>query len=245
MRQRKQILVVSEAPERVERVLESLRPMPHAVVLATAADALQRLEEGGQAFDLLLVDIDPPDLAGLEVSRAYRRTFGDGNPILAFSDAFKREHIEGMLENLSIRRLFPLSARVEEMQFWINHALFPEAMRSRRAPRLPASFVLAIADETKSVRARAINLSEDGLFLETSHGVNTGEFIEVRFRLPRSGKRDETIVTRAEVVWSNHEASQVDDQGPFGIGLRFLDLDAKSRQLIQRYVMSGLLESAI
>ena len=150
-----------------------------------------------------------------------------------------------MLENLAIRRLFPLSVRAEELQFWINHGLFPEAMRSRKAPRLPASFVLAIADQSRSVRARAINLSEDGLFLETPQRVSMGEIIEVRFRLPGSGKRHETIVARAEVVWSHHDAAMPEELGPYGIGLRFVEVDTKSRRLIQRYVMSGLLDSAI
>lgn len=240
----RRILVAAEDAGKLEPLLGLLRAAPLVVDVVGNEAARARLERG-ERFDLLVVDIEPPELAGFEVIKAYRRAPGAPLPVLALSESFKREHIEGMLENVGVRRLFPLSVRPEELLFWVNHALFPDAMRSRKAPRIPASFVLSIAGRRRVLRGRAFNLSEDGLFLETSLAAAPGERVELRFRLPGQPRREE-IRARCEVMWSNPKPRGSEPgHPPYGLGLRFLELEAKSRTAIKSYVLNSLLELTI
>jgi len=83
---------------------------------------------------------------------------------------------------------------------------------------------------------RSVNLSEGGLFVETVEKISTGTWVELGFRLGEDlGSRE--IVSSAEVVWNNDPARPDSDPNlPAGIGLRFVDLDEDSRQLIRDYI---------
>ena len=168
--------------------------------------AARALLEQGEALDTLIVDIEPQALDGFEVVKAYHRLPGPERPALAISAVFRREHIEGMLENVGVRRLLSIDVPREELLFWLNHALYPEAMRSRKAPRIPASFVLSIAERKRVLRGRAHNLSEDGLFLETALAAEPGEVLELRFRLPGNTARREGIAVKCQVGLGESQA---------------------------------------
>jgi DNA-binding response OmpR family regulator len=241
----RRILVVTEDETRLGSFLKTLRGTPHHATVARAAVACRKLETG-LAADLLVVDIEPPELTAFDAVKAYHRMLGPERPVLALSHSFKREHIEGMLENVGVRRLLPLNVRPEEMLFWVNNALFPEAMRSRKAPRIPAAFTLSIAERRRVLRGRAFTLSEDGLFLETSLAAEPGQVLELRFRLPGLPARGAAIVARCEVVWANSPPGAGETgHPPFGLGLRFVELEEAGRHAIKSYVMQSLIDTTI
>jgi uncharacterized protein (TIGR02266 family) len=236
--------VVVDDEERLRPVVDALRAAPHSVTVSAPAEACRRLRRG-RRFDLLVVDIEPPALTGFEAVKAWRRRLGPDQPVLAVSSALRREHIEGMLENHGIRRLLPADVRPEELRFWASNALFPEAMRSRRAPRIPVSLTLAVSGETRSLRARAFTLSEDGMFLETDLGASPGDELELRFRLPGGRSRRDTIAARSEVVWVSGGGADPAGAPRRGLGLRFVGLDEASRRSIAAYVLESLLDESI
>jgi DNA-binding response OmpR family regulator len=241
----KPILFVAAEATRLEPLLAAARAAGLEALTRNPSEAVEELARG-RACDLLVVDLEPPALEGFAVIRAYRAARGEDAPVLALSEGFKREHIEGMLENERVRRLFPLDLRTEELLFWVNEALFPEARRSRKTPRIPASFTLSVADRKRLLRGRAFTLSEEGLFLETTLAAQPGQTLALRFRLPGRRSRADTIATHCQVVWANPRppAGQVGTP-PYGLGLRFLDLDPQSREAIKAFVFQNLLEQSI
>lgn len=242
MTRQRVILVSGAMSEQLDSILESLRLLPHRLQLAASDEALRWLEDGGDP-DLLIVVLEEQQLAGFDVIKAYRRAYGD-RPVLALSDAFKREHIEGMLENCGVRKIFSMAIRPADLEFYVNEGLFPESKRSRRVPRIPASFVLALSGGQQALEAQVLNLGEDGLFLETQEQLGQGEFLDVSFELA-SGDERTTIKGRCEVVWSYEKRRQADNAGPYGLGLRFVELDPASRQAIKSFVLTNLLDTTI
>ena len=85
---KKRILVASADPAKLQAPLRLLRDTPHEITVLSPADSVAGLD-GAAGFDLLIVDIEPPELAGFDVVRAWRRQPGGERPVLAVSRAFK------------------------------------------------------------------------------------------------------------------------------------------------------------
>ena len=242
------LLVVSEQPDRLAPLLAALAETRFATVVLSSAEAEQRLGEDDDRFDMLIVAIEPEQLHGFDVVRRFRQRFGNDAPVLALSEAFRRDHIEGMLQSLHVRRMFALDVRPEEFVFWVNHELFPDTRRSRRSPRLPMT-VAGCAPEDGAADEWAAdewvsNLSEHGLFLETARSAAVGDELEVAFDLPADdgdGDFGGAVRARCEVM----RVEPGGDAVAAGLGLRFIALDEATRRSIRAYVLHHLIDETI
>lgn len=75
--------------------------------------------------------------------------------------------------------------------------------------------------------ARSFNLSLGGVFLETSFLLKEGLVLTVDLGLP-----DGRLPIRGKVA---HAVSQEEAGGPSGLGIQFLDIDARSREALLRF----------
>jgi len=103
--------------------------------------------------------------------------------------------------------------------------------RSRRqSPRVP----LEVPEENRGLRAKltapTYNLSAGGVFLQSATPRALGECVRLQFRLPG---RERPVQVIGEVVWHNLDPGKV---GGLGMGLRFLDLAAEDREIVERYL---------
>ena len=88
--------------------------------------------------------------------------------------------------------------------------------------------------------ARSLDLSARGMFLRTSDALPVGEDVLVRFNLPGVAHSFKAIGC---VMWSSPTDTP---QGlPAGMGVQFLDLDARGQTLIERFVVELLLDRAL
>ena len=79
-------------------------------------------------------------------------------------------------------------------------------------------------------KATTFNLSAHGVFIQTASPFDMGERVVLRFQLPGEGA---PIQAMGQVVWRNADTSH---RGGAGMGIRFLDLAAADRGLIERHV---------
>ena len=105
---------------------------------------------------------------------------------------------------------------------------------SRLSPR--ASFFAEVdvlsSAEAMPQRVWGQNLSEAGIFLQTTKPFHPGDRLSLRFDISES----EVHVRAAEVVWVKpFEPINVDGTLP-GVGVRFLSVDPPTRAAIRRYV---------
>ena len=111
--------------------------------------------------------------------------------------------------------------------------------RERRAyPRLPLEMVVQfrLHDLNEFMRDYAANLSQGGMFIRTREPRAEGSLLYVQFRLKDGASLIEGL---ARVVHVNGP-----DQPIPGMGLEFVNLDAKSVELIDRIVTERLPDNA-
>jgi uncharacterized protein (TIGR02266 family) len=136
--------------------------------------------------------------------------------------------------------------RILEYLFQVSALEAGALGRSRRqSPRLP----LEVPEDNQGLRAKltvpTYNVSAGGLFLQSATPRAVGDCLRLQLRLPGRGQPVQVI---GEVVWHNLDPSRA---GGVGMGLRFLDLAADDREIVERYLrdaivrrIEGNLESA-
>jgi uncharacterized protein (TIGR02266 family) len=97
-----------------------------------------------------------------------------------------------------------------------------EFLDHRRHHRFSARFRCWCESDQVTVFTRVANLSESGLFLQTSMPLPVGAVALVRFAGPKS------FEVRVRVIWAQRDPSQE----PVGMGLQFLELSEAHREII-------------
>ncbi len=182
--------------------------------------AARRLEE--ERFDAVIVDCDDMDgaadiLAGLRHSEGNRRAirFAILNRLTSVGTAFR------MGANFVLDK--PLCSERTSRSLRVASGLVERERRryDRYAVDLAVSLTLPGAP---AVYARAANLSEEGMVLETVDPIPAGSMLVIRFDLP--GKST-PVEARGEVAWSDHKGHA---------GVRFLEILQMSRMQYFRWL---------
>lgn len=101
----------------------------------------------------------------------------------------------------------------------------------RKAPRIPVNFEVSFTFESREHQARALNLSADGMFIQTKYLLLQNDLIEIYFSLPEN---PEPLWMKARVAWY----SRVEGEGApvSGIGVQFLDPLPSQRDALESYL---------
>jgi uncharacterized protein (TIGR02266 family) len=105
-----------------------------------------------------------------------------------------------------------------------------KGMENRKHPRVPTAVRCWCEAETVTVYARAINLSEGGVFVHTHTPLAPGAL--TRLRLVAS---DEPITAQARVVWTREAKS---NEQPAGMGLSFEGLEPGTLERLRELIRS-------
>lgn len=105
------------------------------------------------------------------------------------------------------------------------------AVDKRHAARIPVNFDVSFTFGSREHRARALNLSPDGMFLHTEYMLLQDDLIEIYFHLPEV---EEPLWMKARVAWG----TRLEGQTPAfsGMGVQFLDPMPSQREEIERYL---------
>ncbi len=107
-------------------------------------------------------------------------------------------------------------------------------MPDREEPRAEVEFEVNYRTAQEFVSAYSRNISGGGIFIKTQHPLPLNQTVRLRFTLPGIAHR---FQTGGIVVWSNPVSSR--SFLPSGMGIKFHDLDPKSRQLIAEFVKAN------
>jgi uncharacterized protein (TIGR02266 family) len=103
----------------------------------------------------------------------------------------------------------------------------------RGSPRIDLQVPLDYMPVPRSQEARTLNLSAQGVYLQTAAPLDVGE--EVFLWLPLLGDAASTPI-RGRVVWRTADASNPE----IGMGIQFVDLPAAARERIERYLAQSI-----
>ena len=107
----------------------------------------------------------------------------------------------------------------------------------RRTLRVPLPVQSANPKESGPPRflGYLANVSESGVFVQCTNARAVGTRLSLHLRLP--GLEERLICDSAEIVWARSVTAS--DEGSPGMGLRFVDLDTRSRAALRKFCESG------
>jgi uncharacterized protein (TIGR02266 family) len=108
----------------------------------------------------------------------------------------------------------------------------PELAHDTRTwPRASAYVGISVYSDHNFYTGFSLNLSEGGVFVATHNLVPVGSTVVLHMILPFD---DVPVVTMAEVRWYRDYSEESD--GPPGMGLKFVDIDPSSLEVVKRFV---------
>ncbi len=106
----------------------------------------------------------------------------------------------------------------------------------RAEPRIHKSIALTYKDRNAFVAACTGNISAKGLFIRTDNPLGKDECFLLRLQLPDLAG---PLQIQSQVMWNRRPGEQA-EKGPAGMGIKFLDMNAKDDQALRRYLQEIL-----
>ena len=199
------------------------------VIIYTASSGMQALRRAVEYEpDLVLLDLNMPDLQGDEVCAKLKsqEKFKNVPILIVTSDdgehAFK-SCIKAGCDGFIIKPF--------EKTLFLNKIREHLAIADRKYPRIKTNFLCTFTIADMSGAGAVNNLSEGGVYIQTSISLAIGASGELKFTLPN---RSDPIICNAVVRW------KLDSGDINKYGLEFLNLSDLDRTAIMRLVELSL-----
>lgn len=112
-----------------------------------------------------------------------------------------------------------------------------EVNNKRKSVRVPVNFNTQIFKQDQRFSGGVLNLSVDGMFVQTPASFDENDHIHVIFRLPST---QEPMRLKARVVWGREIEGA--DVSSFGMGIQFEQTGMAQKKELAKYIQ-GLLKS--
>ena len=109
-------------------------------------------------------------------------------------------------------------------------------MDTRHFVRAKIRWPVSISTHDRPRDGVTLNLSPNGAYIGCTSPLRLNEVFDITINVPDS---DSSIEARAEVVFSNIYGRD-DEISPRGMGVRFLEISSKSRQIIAKEILQQL-----
>jgi len=222
------LMIVDDEPD-VLKVLKSLLESLGYEVLALAdsREAAQRAER--QKFNGIFVDAHMPYVDGFELTRRIRNSTSNGSVPVVMLTGY--DDVRTMRAGFKAGITFFLGKPVDINQLaGLFKPLRGAMLREKRSYiRLPLRTVVTCRTEKKQFTAVSQNISEGGMLLENSGGLEAGQEMELSFSLPQIPR---TVSPHARVVRKDPSDR---------IAVQFVELDPEELKRIQDFI-AGLVK---
>jgi uncharacterized protein (TIGR02266 family) len=106
----------------------------------------------------------------------------------------------------------------------------------RNIPRVNKTLTLEFKDHRAAIKTFATNIGQGGLFIKTENPFHKGEQFILRIKLPDIA---DPLQIKSEVVWRREQLDK--EKSPPGMGVKFLEMSNKDKQLLQHYLTANLM----
>jgi CheY-like chemotaxis protein len=225
-----QALLVSKDDQASETLTQVLAQFSVAVVRSSAADvAVARLND--ERFDQVIVDFDQPDDASLVLDACRRLTGPERNPSVTaalITDAMQMRSILGMGAH------FILAKPVNPDQAFATLRAATALLKRERRQSLRVAVQVPVTIRTNddnAIEGILLDLSAGGMDVLAAKPISPASLVRVIFDLPDGVLR---VEAETEVAWGTPNGQ---------VGLRFLDMDAKTREQMGEWLSARSGES--
>jgi len=222
-----QALLVSKDDPTAETLIQVLAQFGVAVDRSNASDvAATRLVE--ERFDQVIVDFDAdfddPEGASLLLEACRRLAGPDRKPPVTVALLHDSSQIRSIL-GAGAHFILTKPITPEQAQTTLSAATALLKRERRQSLRIAVQAAASIRlDESNTVEGILLDLSTGGLDVLAAKPLPSAAMVHVAFHLPDGGA---SIEGDAEVAWSTASGQS---------GLRFLDMDARTRELLSEWL---------
>lgn len=223
------LMVVDDDPAALDLVESLVEPLGYEVLaLADSRHAAECVNK--QRFDGVFVDVQMPNMDGFELTSLIRASRLNSRVPIVMITAF--EDVETMRHGYKAGVTFFLTKPFNpEKLRGLLLAMRSAILRERtRYVRLPFRTTVTCRWGNEQSELGSVNISECGMLLESSRGLELGEEINLDFTLSPG---QEHLSLRAKVV---HK------EPPDRIGVQFHGLTSEDQETIWDYISRGLKE---
>jgi two-component system, chemotaxis family, chemotaxis protein CheY len=217
------ILVVDDDPDVLKLIKSVIQSLGYEVLgLTDSRQAADRLLH--QKFDGVFLDARMPEMDGLDLVRHIRMSGTNNSVPIVMLTGY--DDVETMRAGFRAGITFFMGKPPEVKQVGNILKLMQDVMlREKRSyVRLPLRTVVTCRMNEHQFTSASINISEGGMLLEASGGLEPGQKVELRFSVPPI----------PDVL--NPHAAVVRRQPPDRMAVQFLDLGFEDRKAIQSYI---------
>jgi len=223
------LMVVDDDPAALDLVESLVEPLGYEVLaLADSRHAAECVNK--QKFDGVFVDVQMPNMDGFELTSLIRASRLNSRVPIVMITAF--EDVETMRHGYKAGVTFFLTKPFNPDKLCgLLLAMRSAILRERtRYVRLPFRTTVTCRWGNEQSELGSVNISECGMLLESSRGLELGEEINLDFTLSPG---QEHLSLRAKVV---HK------EPPDRIGVQFHGLTSEDQETIWDYISRGLKE---
>jgi CheY-like chemotaxis protein len=217
------ILVVDDDPDVMKMIKTVIQSLGYEVLgLTDSQQAAERISH--QKFDGVFVDARMPGLDGLGLVRHIRMSGTNNSVPIVMLTGY--DDVETMRAGFRAGITFFMGKPPEVRQVGNILKLMQDVMlREKRSyVRLPLRTVVTCRMNEHQFTSASINVSEGGMLLEASGGLELGREVELRFSVPQI----------PDVL--NPRGTVVRREPPDRMAIQFTDLSFEDRKAIQAYI---------
>jgi CheY-like chemotaxis protein len=223
------LMVVDDDPAALDLVESLVEPLGYEVLaLADSRHAAECVNK--QKFDGVFVDVQMPNMDGFELTSLIRASRLNSRVPIVMITAF--EDVETMRHGYKAGVTFFLTKPFNpEKLRGLLLGMRSTILRERtRYVRLPFRTMVTCRWGNEQSELGSVNISDGGMLLESSRGLESGEEVNLDFTLSPG---QEHLSLRAKIV---HK------EPPDRIGVQFHDLTSEDQETIRDYISRGLKE---
>ena len=221
----KTVVIAGSTTIGVDRFRAALEAAGHqAVAVTSAALLLDRLRADVAQFDLMLLDLQMPPAAGVDLVRSIRAIDDGRLPILIFSGTVASAGQVRELSALGVCGYVNEHSAVEHILPSLAPHLFPDNFNRRGSARVVLGIPIECGFGATVAAALTLNLGHGGVAVRTTAPLDSGAKIRIRFRMPGS-KRE--LDAEGRVAWSDRRV---------GMGIQFEQVDPACQAIIDNFV---------
>lgn len=199
------ILAVDEDAENCENMRELMQETGVSLEAAGVEEALRRLREMSEAYQLVLFDWDIPEAEGIEAVRELRRALPDTVPIVFLAEydtAGMEEALETKNTTVLTKPFFVSSLRAKVTEMWEGA---DKEKEPERADSLEGLHFLAAEDNEINAEILIEILKMEGAFCEI---VENGRAAVERFEQAAEGEFDAILMDVQMPVMNGYDATR-------------------------------------
>lgn len=202
----KKILLVDDSTLYRTKMNHILTEAGHDVdLLEDGAQLIKQLDKSIDEIDMIVLDLQMPNVDGFGVLEWLQKHDVTGKfPVVCVTGAYDPKKVTNrLIKDLGASGLITKDFSPEKTILCLNEFLFSVEQQGAREVRASAFAPAEFTVLGETYKGHLLNISPNGVFLQTTMNLMTGTYLMLKFLLPQMGHTQ--LCIKSEVQWTTPE----------------------------------------